>query len=393
VPAANPPESLPGARLLFSLDPSVSHFNHGSFGAVPLPVQRVQQRLRDEMESNPLRFFANGLYDRITHARRHLASFAGADPDGTALVTNATTGVAVVLGSLRLSPEDEVVVTDHGYGAVAFAVARLCRETGAATRVAEFPLTASDDEVVAAIGNAVSGRTRLVIVDRITSTTVKVLPVPAIVAALRGTSVPVLVDAAHVPGHWAEPAAGDFWVGNLHKWGYAPRGTALLQVGEAWRSSVRAPVVSWRDEEGFPGSLEYFSTADYTAWLAAPVGTFVLRSLGLELVRQHNAALAAYAQYVVGAALGLATADLPQPGGDHPVAMRLLPLPAGLAVDLDSARALRQRIADELQTDVNVGSWRGQGLLRLTAQVYNRADEYERFAERLPAFLRRVQRQ
>jgi isopenicillin-N epimerase len=346
------------------------------------------------VEANPLRFFAGGsLYDRITHARRHLAAFAGVDPDGSALVTNVTTGVAVVLGPLRLSAGDEIVLTDHGYGSVALAVGRVCRETGAVTRVVELPLTASEDDVVNALGAAVSGRTRLVIVDRITSSTARVFPVPAIVAALRGTGVPVFVDAAHVPGHWAEPAAGDFWVGNFHKWAYAPRGAAVLYVAPRWRPEIRTPVVSWREAEGFPGSLEYTGAADYTPWLAAPVGTFVLRSLGVDLVRQHNAALAAYAQGIVGAALGLSAADLPDPGGDHPLAMRVIPLPQGLGADLASARTLRQRIADELQVEVNIGSWRGQGLLRLTAQVYNRADEYERFAERLPAFLAGVQRQ
>ena len=97
-----PPEPIPGARLLFSLDPAVSHLNHGSFGAVPIGVQRAQQRLRDEMEANPLRFFTQGLVDRIAHTRRHLAGFLGADPDGSALVGNTTTGVAVVLQSLGL---------------------------------------------------------------------------------------------------------------------------------------------------------------------------------------------------------------------------------------------------------------------------------------------------
>jgi isopenicillin-N epimerase len=110
------PEPIPGARLLFTLDAAVAHLNHGSFGAVPTPVQRAQQRLRDELDANPLRFFAGGLYDRLAHVRRHLAAFVGADPDGSALVPNATTGVAVVLNSLRLAAGDEVVTTTTATG-------------------------------------------------------------------------------------------------------------------------------------------------------------------------------------------------------------------------------------------------------------------------------------
>ncbi len=392
--AVTPPDPLPGARLLFTLDPGVSHLNHGSFGAVPLPVQRAQQRLRDEMESNPVRFFAGGaLYDRVGAARQHLAGFVGADPEGSALVANVTTGVAIVLDSLRLRGGDEIVRTDHGYGAVSLATARACRETGAATRVVALPLRPGDGEVVAAIRASMSSRTRLVIVDHVTASTAQVLPVDAVTAALRGSGVPVLVDAAHAPGLVSDRVTSDFWVGNLHKWGYAPRGTAILHVASPWRAKIRPPVVSWRDPDGFPGNLEYGGTNDFTAWLAAPIGGFVLRSLGIDAVRRHNATLAAYGQAVVAEALGVAPEDVIDPRGDVPMPMRIVPLPPGVATDLDTATELRRRIANELQAEVAVNAWHGRGLLRLSAQVYNRAEEYERLAEQLPAFLRRVQRQ
>jgi isopenicillin-N epimerase len=392
--AVKPPDPLPGARLLFTLDPAVSHLNHGSFGAVPQAVQRAQQRLRDEMEANPVRFFAGGaLQDRVAAARRHLAGFVGADPEGSALVANATTGASIVLDTLRLRTGDEIVRTDHGYGAVTFAIDRACRETGAVARVVALPLNPTDDDVVSAIRAAVSRRTRLVVLDRITSQTAHVMPVAAVVAALREPEVPVFVDAAHAPGLVSEPVVGDFWVGNLHKWGYAPRGTAVLHVAERWREAVRQPVVSWHDPDGYPRSLEYGGTNDYTSWLAAPIGGFVLRSLGVDAVRRHNAALASYAQSVVGAALGLAPDDLVDPGGDVSLPMRIVPLPPGLGADEAAAIQLRQRISDDLQTEVAINPWHGRGLLRLSAQIYNRADEYERFAERLPALIRRVQRQ
>jgi isopenicillin-N epimerase len=394
VQTPRPPDPIPGARLLFSLDPVLSHLNHGAFGAVPVAVQRAQQRLRDEMEANPVRFYAGGaLHDRIAAASRHLATFVGLDPAGCAIVPNATTGAAIVLGSLAFGPGDEILTTDHGYGAVALAVARTCRETGAVAREVPIALAATDDEVADAVRAAVSSRTRLVVLDLVTSPTARVFPVAAVHATLRGTGIPLFVDAAHGPGLVTDPAPGEFWVGNLHKWAYAPRGTALLHVAEQWRHAIRSTVVSWREPEGFPGSLEFSGVTDLTPWLAAPVGTYVLRTLGVELVRRHNAALAAYAQATVGSALGLATTDLPQPGGDLAMPMRVVPLPPGVAATPDTATALRQRIADDLQTETAVNCWRGRGLLRLSAQIYNRADEYEQLAERLPGFLRTVERQ
>ncbi|MGW4292671.1 aminotransferase class V-fold PLP-dependent enzyme [Micromonospora chersina] len=387
-----PPEPIPGARLLFSLDPSVSHLNHGSFGAVPIVVQRAQQRLRDEMESNPLRFFTQGLVDRIAHTRRHLATFLGADPDGTALVCNATTGAAVVLQSLALGPGDEVVTTDHGYGAVGLSVERECARTGAVSRTLPVPLTATDEEVVEIVRAGLRpGRTRLLIVDQITSPTARLFPTAAIVGVAREQGIPVLVDAAHAPGMLPTTVASvgaDFWVGNLHKWAYAPRGTAALVVAEPWRERIQPLVVSWEQGSGYPTRVEWQATLDYTGWLAAPVGLFTLRSLGVDRVRAHNAALAAYGQRVVGDALGVAPADLPEPGGPT-VAMRLIPLPPGVATTMDAARELRARIADRLSAEVSTAAWNGRGYLRLCGQVYNTPDEYDRLAVRLPTLLAR----
>jgi isopenicillin-N epimerase len=395
VSPADPPPSIAGARLLFSLDPAVSYLNHGSFGAVPISVQRTQQRLRDETEANPLKFFGPGLLDRIIHTRRHLATFLGADPDGSALVTNTTAAVSLVLQSARLTSGDEVLLTDHAYGSVAMAVRRQCRRSGATARTVALPLGAPDAEVVSRIRAALRpGKTKLLVVDQIASATAQFLPVGDIAAAARAHDIPVLVDAAHAPGMVPVDVAAigaDFWVGNLHKWAYAPRGTALLAVAPGWRRKIDPLIVSWEQDAGFPLSVEFQGTVDYSAWLSAPAGLFVLRTLGPETVRTHNAELAAYGQRVVGAALGVPPAELPDPGAPS-AAMRIVPLPAGLATTQTEAHALRQHISDKLATETAVNAWGGRGWLRLSAQVYNRPEEYETLAERLPPLLAALQR-
>jgi len=385
-----PPSPLPGARLLFSIDPSVSYLNHGSFGAVPVPVQRAQQRLRDEMETNPHRFFAVGLLDRVGHVRRHLAAFLGADPQGCALVRNVTAGVALAVEAVAPGAGDEILVTDHGYGAVAMEVARRCREAGAAAVTVPVPLDASDDETVAALRAAVTNRTRLAIVDHVSSATARLFPVGRIVAALREAGVPTLVDGAHAPGMLPlslDTVDADFWVGNLHKWAFAPRGTGLLCVAPRWRDSIRPPAVSWQHDVGYPLAVEFQGTDDYTAWLAAPVGVYMLRTLGMDTVRAHNVGLAAYGQQIVASALGVDIAALPASPG---VSMRVVPLPADLATTMAEATALRLLIAEKLGIEVAVNAWRRRGYLRLSGQVYNRAEEYERLADQLPVLLAAV---
>jgi isopenicillin-N epimerase len=310
-------------------------------------------------------------------------------------VANTTTGVSLVLQSVRLEPGDEVLLTDHTYGAVALATRRQCRRSGATARTVALPLGAPEGEVVSRIRAALRpGRTRLLIVDQIASATAQVLPVRAVTAAARAQDIPVLIDAAHAPGMLPVDVAAigaDFWVGNLHKWAYAPRGTALLAVAAGWRRRIDPLVVSWELDAGFPLSVELQGTLDYTPWLAAPAGLFVLRTLGVDAVREHNAALAAYGQRVVGAGLGLAPSDLPDPG-EPAASMRILPLPAGLATTPAEAHALRQHIADKLAAETAVNAWGGRGWLRLSAQVYNRPDEYDRLAERLPPLLSALQR-
>jgi isopenicillin-N epimerase len=377
-------------RDLFSLDPAVTHLNHGAFGGVPTPVQRAQQRLRDELETNPMAFFTRGLFDRIDHTRRHLAGFLGADPDGTALVANATSGAQTVLRSFDFGPDDEILLTDHGYGAVRLAVERLAAHTGVGWRQVAIGLHASDEEVVEAIAAGVGPRTRLVVVDHVTSATARLLPVDAIVNAVHDRGVPVLIDGAHAPAMLPldlSALGADFWVGNLHKWAFAPRPTALLVVAEAYRSMIEPLIVSWNVGHGFPSSIEYAGTLDYTSWLAAPTAVHVLRTLGLDRIQRHNAELAAYGQEVIAAALGVEPAALPQPG-PGPVSMRIIPVPPELVGDVAAADALRLRIAADLRCEVSTEYWNGQGFVRICAHVYNRREDYEQLASGLARMLR-----
>jgi isopenicillin-N epimerase len=380
------------ARLLWSLDPSIAYLNNGAFGAVPLPVQRAQQRLRDEVEADPMRFYARGLEDRITHTRRHLARFVGADPDGSALVANASTGVNAVLRAFALRPGDEVLVTDHGHVPARHAVERACRQAGATAVTVEVPLTAADATVVELVRERVTRRTRLAVLDQVTSSTARLLPLGALVGPLRADGVAVLVDGAHAPGMLPVDVAAlgaDFWVGNFHKWAGAPRGTALLSVHPRWRSAMQPFVVSWAEDAGFPASFEQGGTIDPTGWLAAPVGLHTLSTFGWGALRRRNADLAAWGQQVVADRIGGDLAGLPVSPG---VSMRIVPLPGGVATTPDAAQALQTLIAAESGCEVAVAAWRGRGLLRVSAQAYNRTAEYVRLADALPKILATARR-
>ncbi|MFD0279639.1 aminotransferase class V-fold PLP-dependent enzyme [Kitasatospora sp. NPDC127111] len=374
---AEPPAPLPGTEELFTLDREAAHLNHGSYGTVPVPVQRVQERLRAEQERDPDGFFAD-LPGRVGAARARLAAELGPGPDRLALVANVTEAVAIALDSVPLAPGDRILVTDHGYGAVTQAVRRRAAEAGAEVRTVRLPLETPDEDAVReAVLAGCDGRTVLAVLDQLSSPTARRIAGPALLAALRGHGVTTVVDGAHAPGMLAAPVEpdADFWFGNLHKWAFAPRATGVLAVRPEWTDKVRPLALSWEHHRGFPANVEWRGTYDYTPWLAAPAGFELLHGLGADRVRRHNARLAAHGQAVLARRLGLE--PLPATPG---VAMRALRLPAGHGEDDGTAVALMAELWRRHGVRTVVRPWPGGGVLRVSAQLYNRAHEYERLA-------------
>lgn len=366
-------------RDLWPLDPSVAHLNHGSFGATTTRVIAAQDWWRRRAHANPMRYWLLDEPAGVVAARHRAAAFLGTDEDGLALVANATTAVSTVLAAIDLAPGDEVVLTDHSYGAVRIAVEHAAGRTGARMVEVALPIDADADHICATVTAALTDATRLVVIDHITSPTARVLPVARIVAHAHGASVPVLVDAAHAPGQIAVDLAtlgADFWTGNFHKWPCAARGTAVLAVAEQWRDRVPPLVPSWSHHAGFPSAFDLSGTQDQSAWLVLGDALDVLDELSWDRLRAHGSSLADYGQQVVADALGATTGLWREPA----LWMRCVPLPTGVAGTEATSRALWQSISDRLGCEVGVTSWRGQGLLRLSAHAYNAPADYDRLA-------------
>ncbi|WP_055611958.1 aminotransferase class V-fold PLP-dependent enzyme [Streptomyces phaeochromogenes] len=377
-------DGRPAARA-WSLDPVMKHLNHGSFGAVPLVAQERQNELRAEMDSSPVVWFP-ALPQKIADARVDLAAFLGATPDDLALVPNASAGVSVVLNALPRRRGGAIVVTDHGYGAVTMGGERLARRWGGEVRTARVPLDADEEQAYEAVMAEVDDATDLIVVDQITSATARRMPVERIGAEAARLGIPLLVDAAHAPGLIAAPLDGltcDFWVGNLHKWGCAPRGTAALVARGERRENLYPLIDSWGAPDPYPDRFDQQGTVDVTGYLAASTALdFVDRTWGWDTARQYMDDLAGYAERLVGAAFaelgavpGVVDVGMPVPG------MRLVRLPEGLAGSRIEADALRDRAARELGVEAAFTSFDGIGYMRLSAHVYNTAADYEYFAE------------
>lgn len=373
-------------RALFdTLQPGHAYLNHGGFGNSPRTVLANQQQWRARMDANATRFFRQELEPALETASRAVAEFLGAPAgDSVALVTNVTAATSIAMSSVPLAAGDEVLVTDHGYPTATRAVQRRAEDAGARMVTAKIPLAADAAEITEAVLAAVTPRTKVALIDHVTSSTARRFPIEDLVPALQERGVIVIVDAAHAPGMVPIDLAAlnpDFWGGNLHKWGYAPRAAGAFWAAPKWRDRLRNPIVSWGEDAQFPANLQEIGTNDPTSRLAAPNGIAFLRATGTERVREHNVKLAEYGQAALASALEADPATLP---GDAGISMRVVPLP----VPFDDPRDLQIEISDRLGVEVAAPKWNGLTLVRVSANIYNAPGEYDRLAAGIRSVLR-----
>ena len=367
------------ARELFLLREDGSFLNHGSYGACPRVVAEEQSLLRREMESHPDAFMARMYPDRELreprNVARDLAALTGTTHEHLGLVENATTGVQSVLNSLPFGPGDHILITDHQYNAVRLGVEARCRDTGATPVVVRIPLPTTADDMVERILAAANERVKLVILDHITSPSALVLPVERLIPELRRRGIPVLLDGAHAIGQvpLALDALGaDWYVSNMHKWAYAPRGSALLYASQAAVPLTRPVLTSHYIGMGFPHSFDYVGTRDYTAWLAVPRALQFLGDLGTTRLWAHESRLIAVASKAVLAAgaVEISPASLA-------AAMRAFLLPQRRpALDADAAQVIRT-LWEKERIQIRCARIGGLLLLRVCAQAYVDEDDMQ----------------
>jgi isopenicillin-N epimerase len=377
---------------LWPLDPAVSYLNHGSFGACPKAVLEKQAALRAELEREPVDFLWRSLPARLAAARAALGTFTGADPDDLALVPNATTGVNAVLRSLDLRAGDELLTTSHVYPACRKAMEYVASRADGRVVVAAVPFpVAGEDDVVAPVLAAVTPRTRLALLDHVTSPTAIVFPVERLVAGLRERGVETLVDGAHAPGMvpvGLDRLGAAFYTGNAHKWLCAPKGAAFLHVRRDLQKAIHPTVIShgYSTDAGgasFRAEFDWTGTADPTPLLCIGDAIDYVGSLlpgGWSEVMTANRALALEARTLLCDAIGV-TAPVP---GSMVGSIASVPLPApapGSAAERLSHEGLMNWFRERgVETWLYPWPCAGGELIRISAQLYNTREEYVRLA-------------
>ena len=381
----------------WALDPAVVFLNHGSFGACPRAILDLQSELRSRMEAEPVRFLTRELEALLDASRARLAQFVGTAADNLAFVTNATTGVNAVARSLTFRPGDEILTTNHDYNACRCALADVAQRSGARLVVARVPFPLCNaDEVVSAVLAAVTPRTRLAMLDHVTSPTALIFPVARLVRELEARGVAVLVDGAHAPG--MVPVALDelrpsFYTGNCHKWLCAPKGAGFLYVRPDRQEQIQPAVISHGYNTPRAGRnvlhtrFDWVGTLDPTPWLCVGAALDWCGALlpgGWPALMQRNHELACAARRLLAEALAV---EPPCPE-ELLGAMATLPLPERLQGEMPPPGAvvpLQLLLPEKAGIQMPVVNWGepARRYLRLSAQAYNSLAQYAYLAETL----------
>src|SRR2546425_2127219 len=399
-PACNP--------RLWALDPQVVYLNHGAFGACPRAVLEYQRKIRDRLERQPIQFFVRDLEELLDDARGALSEFLGADPAGLVFVPNATAGVNTVLRSLRFKRGDELLVTDHEYNACRNALNFIAERSGALVVVANvpFPLR-SEAEIIDAVISRATSRTRLALLDHVTSQTGLVLPIQTLVRKLAQHGVETLVDGSHAPGMVPlkmRKLSAAYYTGNCHKWLCAPKGAGFLWTRRDRRQSIRPLSISHganstrADRTRYLIEFGWTGTTDPSACLSVPEALRFVGALlagGWAAVMKRNRALALAARTMLCEVLQI---DSPCP--DEMIgSLASVPLSDGADVKPQKSPLyldpLQERLRARHRIEVPIIPWPAppKRLLRISAQLYNSLPQYERLAVAVRSLLvMRVQR-
>lgn len=382
----------------FLLEPGLIFLNHGSFGACPIPVLQALQQWQRETERNPVALLGRRSADLLRQARSALAAYLGAAADDLVFMPNATTGVNTVARSLALQAGDEVLSTDHEYGACDAAWRFICDKVGAHYRRVEIPLPFEPEFWVQRLLDATTPRTRLIFASHITSTTALIFPVQDLCSRARERGIATLIDGAHAPGQIdldLRAVGADFYTGNCHKWLCGPKGTAFLHVRPEQQRHIDATVLSWGYLEGTAGHtgfeaylghtglerrLQWQGTRDLAPFLAVPVALEFLRGHDWPQLRQacHDQAVSLLRRCCTHSGLTRIAPD-----SSHG---QMVPIP----VRTSDPEGLRQHLFDRHRIEVPVTGHGPHVFVRASVHAYNAPADLDALEEALQDALPRA---
>ncbi len=373
-----------GIKDRFLLDPDCTHLNHGSFGAIARPVYDAADTMKRRIEFQPSRFMMEEYPNLVRDNAAALGRFLGARAEDIVFVDNATQAANAVLRSLVFMPGDEILTTSFIYNAVCKTLQFVAERAGARVVPVDiaFPVETPFD-IVDAVEKGMTRRTRLIIVDHVSSETAVVMPVREIVALARERNIPVLVDGAQAPGVLPiklDALDATWYAGNCHKWLGAPRGCGFLWTYRDFQSRVRPTTISHHVNEGYTNAFDWPGTRSFSPWLTVDAAIDFRAALGEADIYGYCRPLAARAAQMLATEWNTRTGT---PRGMMGF-MATVELPYSGRATREAALRIRETLRHQHNIEVTVNAVEGRLWVRLSAYVYNEMADFEKLAEIAP---------
>jgi isopenicillin-N epimerase len=358
----------------FLIDPEVIFLNHGSFGACPRPVFEAYQNWQIELENQPVEFLSRRAPELLAEARSDLAHFLNAEPDDVVYFPNPTTAINMVARNLDLQPGDEILATDHEYGAMERTWRFICEKIGARYIQKPIPIPVTNrNEIVDSFLQGVTDRTRVIFISHITSPTALIFPVAEICRKAHQAGLFVIVDGAHSPGHIPlnlKEINADIYTGACHKWLCAPKGASFLYADQKIQPILDPLVVSWGYQGEKPGPSQFIDyhewqgTRDLAAFLSVPTAIKFQQEHHWHTVQERCHNLAMRAREKINALTGFEpTSPNSLDWFGQMVAVRI--------PDTVNHEELQVHLYDNYNIEVPIYRWQDRQFIRISFQAYN----------------------
>lgn len=363
----------------FLLDPTLTFLNHGSFGACPKPVFEEFQRFQLELENEPVLFIQKKYTGYLKTARKSLAQYIGCDDLDVFFTPNPTFAINTIMRSLDLKEGDEILSTNHEYGAMDRIWSFYCKKSGAKYIRQNISLPVKDKEqLLEEFWKGYNSKTKIIFLNQISSATALIFPVKEICDRAKELGLITIIDGAHVPGHIdlnIKDLNPDFYTGTIHKWMLAPKGSSFLYVKKEFQNTLDPLIVGWGYESVSPGDSQFLDYQDYQG--TRDGAAFLCTPKVIDFLEQNNWQQKAKECRRIVLSNYQRFCDLLNTKPLCPITEEFLGQMASIPVKTTNPVGLKDMLFQKYQIEIPVMVLNGNYFLRYSINVYNSQDDLD----------------